>query len=79
MSLRPQADAAKLVGGRGRGTPFEFTTISVSDGLSMTTRGMRMSLLSRELIADSRRWSCAGTPTTRWSVFAGCDKTLPAS
>ncbi len=53
LSLRPQAEAAKLGVAAAGGTPFEFTTISVSDGVSMGHRGMRMSLLSRELIADS--------------------------
>ena len=44
MSLRPQAEAAKAGVAAAGGTPFEFTTISVSDGMSMNHRGMRMSL-----------------------------------
>ena len=49
MSLRPQADAAKMGVAAAGGTPIEFTTVSVSDGTSMNHKGMRMSLLSREL------------------------------
>jgi dihydroxy-acid dehydratase len=68
--------------GQGRvaaagGTPFEFTTISVSDGVSMGHRGMRMSLLSRELIADSIELVMRGHAYDALVGFAGCDKTLP--
>ena len=53
MSLGPQADAARLGVASAGAAPVPFTTISVSDGVSMNHRGMRMSLVSRELIADS--------------------------
>lgn len=78
MSLRPQAEAAKTGVSIGGGTPFEFTTISVSDGLSMAHRGMRMSLVSRELIADSIELVVRGHAYDALVGFAGCDKTLPA-
>ena len=77
LSLRPQAEAAKLGVAAAGGTPFEFTTISVSDGVSMGHRGMRMSLLSRELIADSIELVMRGHAYDALVGFAGCDKTLP--
>jgi dihydroxy-acid dehydratase len=77
LSLRPQAEAAKLGVAAAGGTPFEFTTISVSDGVSMGHRGMRMSLLSRELIADSIELVMRGHAYDALIGFAGCDKTLP--
>ena len=77
LSLRPQAEAAKLGVAAAGGTPFEFTTISVSDGVSMSHRGMRMSLLSRELIADSIEIVMRGHAYDALVGFAGCDKTLP--
>ncbi len=76
-SLRPQAEAAKLGVAAAGGTPFEFTTISVSDGLSMNHRGMRMSLMSRELIADSIELVMRAHAYDALVGFAGCDKTLP--
>jgi dihydroxy-acid dehydratase len=77
-SLRPQAEAAKMGVAMAGGTPFEFTTISVSDGVSMNHRGMRMSLLSRELIADSIETVMRAHAYDAFVGFAGCDKTLPA-
>jgi len=77
LSLRPQADAARMGVAIGGGTPFEFTTVSVSDGISMNHRGMRMSLLSRELIADSIELVMRAHAYDGFVGFAGCDKTLP--
>jgi dihydroxy-acid dehydratase len=77
MSLRPQADAAKLGVAAAGGTPIEFTTVSVSDGTSMNHKGMRMSLVSRELIADSIELVMRGHAYDGFIGFAGCDKTLP--
>jgi dihydroxy-acid dehydratase len=77
MSLRPQAEAAKLGVAAGGGTPIEFTTVSVSDGTSMNHQGMRMSLVSRELIADSIELVMRGHAYDAMVGFAGCDKTLP--
>jgi dihydroxy-acid dehydratase len=77
-SLRPQADAAKAGVAAAGGTPFEMTTISVSDGVAMNHRGMRMSLVSREWIADSVEIVVRGHGYDALVGFAGCDKTLPA-
>jgi dihydroxy-acid dehydratase len=77
LSLRPQAQAAKTGVAIAGGTPFEFTTVSVSDGVSMNHRGMRMSLMSRELIADSIELVMRGHAYDALVGFAGCDKTLP--
>jgi dihydroxy-acid dehydratase len=76
-SLRPQADAAKLGVAAGGGNPIEFTTVSVSDGTSMNHPGMRYSLTSRELIADSVEAVMRGHAYDALVAFAGCDKTLP--
>ncbi|MFM8555419.1 MAG: dihydroxy-acid dehydratase, partial [Betaproteobacteria bacterium] len=78
LSLRPQAEAAKTGVSIAGGTPFEFTSISVSDGVSMAHQGMRMSLVSRELIADSIELVVRGHAYDALVGFAGCDKTLPA-
>jgi dihydroxy-acid dehydratase len=78
LSLRPQAEAAKTGVSIAGGTPFEFTSISVSDGISMAHSGMRMSLASRELIADSIELVVRGHAYDALVGFAGCDKTLPA-
>jgi dihydroxy-acid dehydratase len=77
MALRPQADAARLGVAAAGGTPFEFTTINVSDGISMAHRGMRFSLVSREIIADSIEAMVRGHAYDALVGFAGCDKTLP--
>jgi len=77
MSLGPQADAARLGVAAGGGIPVQFTTVSVSDGVSMNHRGMRMSLVSRELIADSIEAVMRGHAYDALVGFAGCDKTLP--
>ena len=77
LPLRAQADAAKLGVAAAGGTPREFTTISVSDGLSMAHSGMRFSLISREIIADSIEAVIRGHAYDALVGFAGCDKTLP--
>ena len=61
----------------GGGSPREFTTISVSDGLSMNHAGMRYSLVSREIIADSIEAVVEGHAYDGLIGFGGCDKTLP--
>ncbi len=60
------------------GTPIEFNTISISDGVSMGTTGMRASLISREVIADSIELVCAGHLLDGVVCLVGCDKTIPA-
>ena len=77
MSLGPQADAARLGVAAGGGMPVPFTTISVSDGVSMNHKGMRMSLVSREIIADSIEAVMRAHAYDALVGFAGCDKTLP--
>lgn len=77
MSLGPQADAARLGVAAGGGVPVPFTTISISDGISMSHKGMRLSLVSRELIADSIEAVLRGHAYDALVGFAGCDKTLP--
>ena len=77
MSLGPQADAARLGVAAAQGVAVPFTTISVSDGVSMNHRGMRMSLVSRELIADSIEAVMRAHAYDALVGFAGCDKTLP--
>jgi dihydroxy-acid dehydratase len=59
------------------GTPMEFNTIAVSDGISMGTEGMRASLVSREVIADSIELVVRGHGLDALVVLCGCDKTIP--
>jgi dihydroxy-acid dehydratase len=77
MSLGPQADAARLGVAGGGGVPVAFSTISVSDGVSMNHKGMRLSLVSREIIADSIEAVMRGHAYDALVGFGGCDKTLP--
>ncbi len=72
-----QVDAAKVGISEAGGTPREFTTISVSDGISMNHEGMKFSLVSRELIADSIEAVVHGLAYDALIGFGGCDKTLP--
>src|SRR5947199_3737953 len=77
MSRGPQADAARLGAAPGGAVPVPFTTISVSDGVSMNHKGMRLSLVSREIIADSIEAVMRAHAYDALVGFAGCDKTLP--
>ena len=61
------------------GTPVEFNTIAVSDGISMGTEGMRASLISREVVADSIELVCRGHLFDAVVALAGCDKTIPGT
>ena len=61
------------------GTPMEFNTIAVSDGVSMGTEGMRASLVSREVIADSIELVARGHSFDGLVLIVGCDKTIPAA
>jgi dihydroxy-acid dehydratase len=61
------------------GTPMEFNTVSVSDGVSMGTEGMRASLVSREVIADSIELVVRGHLMDGVVCLVGCDKTIPAA
>jgi len=60
------------------GTPMEVNTVSISDGISMGTEGMKASLISRELIADSVELAAVGYSFDAAVVIVGCDKTIPA-
>ena len=69
--------AAKQGVRNGNGTPFEFGTITVSDGISMGTEGMKASLVSREVIADSIEVVTFGERMDGLITVAGCDKNMP--
>ena len=60
------------------GTPLEFNTVSISDGITMGTEGMRASLVSREVITDSIELVTRGNMFDALVVLVGCDKTIPA-
>jgi dihydroxy-acid dehydratase len=61
------------------GTPMEVNTVSISDGISMGTEGMKASLISREVIADSIELAAVGYSFDAVAVIVGCDKTIPAA
>jgi dihydroxy-acid dehydratase len=61
------------------GTPMEFNTIAISDGETMGTEGMKASLVSREVIADSIELVCRGQLFDAAVCIVGCDKTIPAA
>src|SRR3712207_2029288 len=64
---------------RAGGTPMEFNTIAISDGVTMGTEGMRTSLVSREVIADSIELMARGHLFDAIVAIAGCDKTIPGA
>jgi len=61
------------------GTPMEFNTVSISDGITMGTEGMRTSLISREVIADSIELVARGNHFDAMVALVGCDKTIPGA
>ncbi|MGY0558719.1 MULTISPECIES: dihydroxy-acid dehydratase [unclassified Lysobacter] len=63
----------------GGGTPVEFNTIAVTDGIAMGSDGMRASLASRETIADSIELAVTGHCLDAMVLLVGCDKTIPAA
>ena len=77
ISLNRQAQAVKIGVKAGAGTPREFTTITVTDGIAMGHEGMRSSLASREVIADSVELTMRGHCYDALVGLAGCDKSLP--
>jgi len=79
MTHGPQVDAAKQGIEAAGGTAREFTTISVSDGIGMNHEGMKFSLVSRELIADSIEAVVQAHAYDGLVAFGGCDKTLPGA
>ncbi|CAN5365548.1 dihydroxy-acid dehydratase [soil metagenome] len=76
-TLDQQADWAREGVLAGGGTPFRFNTITVTDGIAMGHQGMKSSLVSREVIADSVELSVRGHCYDALVTFAGCDKSLP--
>ncbi len=77
IALNRQAQAVKLGVKQGGGTPREFTTITVTDGIAMGHEGMRSSLASREAIADTVELTMRGHCYDAIVGLAGCDKSLP--
>lgn len=77
ISLSRQAQAAKRGVKAAGGTPREFTTITVTDGIAMGHQGMKSSLVSREIIADSVELTMRGHCYDALVGLAGCDKSLP--
>jgi dihydroxy-acid dehydratase len=77
ISLSRQAQAAKRGVAKAGGTPREFTTITVTDGIAMGHQGMKSSLVSREVIADSTELTVRGHGYDALVGVAGCDKSLP--
>src|SRR6202051_2807667 len=77
IALSRQAQAAKKGVAAAGGTPREFTTITVTDGIAMGHAGMKSSLISREVIADSVELTMRGHCYDALVGLAGCDKSLP--
>ena len=77
IALSRQAQAAKKGVAANGGTPREFTTITVTDGIAMGHEGMKSSLVSREVIADSTELTMRGHAYDALVGLAGCDKSLP--
>ncbi|MCP4328116.1 MAG: dihydroxy-acid dehydratase [Alphaproteobacteria bacterium] len=77
IALARQAQAVKRGVDRAGGTPREFTTITVTDGIAMGHEGMKSSLVSREVIADSTELTMRGHCYDALVGLAGCDKSLP--
>jgi len=77
ITLRRQAAVAKEGVDSAGGTPREFTTITVTDGIAMGHQGMKSSLVSRDLIADSAELTMRGHCYDAMVGIAGCDKSLP--
>ena len=77
IALNRQAQAVKLGVKTASGTPREFTTITVTDGIAMGHEGMKSSLVSREAIADTVELTVRGHCYDALVGLAGCDKSLP--
>lgn len=79
VHLRALAESVKAGIRAAGGTPIEFNTIAVSDGITMGTEGMRGSLVSREVIADSIELFVMAHALDGVVALAGCDKTIPGT
>ena len=79
INLRDLAEHARAGIIEAGGTPVDFNTIVVTDGIAMGTPGMRASLMSRECIADSAELAVHGHMLDAVLFLVGCDKTIPAA
>jgi dihydroxy-acid dehydratase len=77
--LRQLAEAVKQGIREAGGTPMEFNTVTISDGITMGTEGMKASLISREVIADSVELVARGNQFDGLVCIAGCDKNMPGT
>jgi dihydroxy-acid dehydratase len=77
--LRRLAERVKAGIRAAGGTPMEFNTIAISDGVTMGTEGMKASLVSREVIADSIELVCRGHLFDAVAALVSCDKTIPGA
>src|SRR5215213_8858430 len=75
--LRGLAEHVKDGVRAARGTPMEFNTVAISDGITMGTTGMKASLISREVIADSIELTARGYQFDAIVALSACDKTIP--
>ncbi|HSB74320.1 MAG TPA: dihydroxy-acid dehydratase [Terriglobales bacterium] len=79
LHLRDLAEHVKQGIREAGGTPLEFNTVSISDGITMGSEGMRASLISREVIADSIELVGRGNMFDGMVALSGCDKTIPGT
>src|SRR6202044_663187 len=77
--LRQLAEAVKEGIREAGGTPMEFNTVTISDGITMGTEGMKASLISPEVIADSVELVARGNLFDGLVAIAGCDKNMPGT
>src|ERR1700744_52476 len=77
--LRQVAEAVKQGVREAGGTPMEFNTVTISDGITMGTEGMKASLISRDMIADSIELVARGNSFDGLVCIAGCDKNMPGA
>src|SRR6187397_2838298 len=77
--LRTLAEHVKEGVRQAGGTPMEFNTVSISDGITMGSQGMKTSLISRDLIADSIELVARGNLFDGLIALSGCDKTIPGT
>src|ERR671929_1312487 len=79
FNLRQLAARIKDGTGAAGGTPMEFNTVAISDGITMGTEGMKASLVSREVIADSIELMARGHMFDGIVALVACDKTIPGA
>lgn len=79
MGINELAQRAEAGTRQANGMPQMFGTITISDGISMGTEGMKYSLVSREVIADSIETVCNGQSMDGVLAIGGCDKNMPGA